>query len=123
MILAERDNLNRKLKEWFYYENITLNVNLFVNLLICSVMLQIAVLGADSPVLGVTRCLQGERIRQLNGAHGLGIFGIFKLKVSQMRKTYYNTPLTEFVCALREELSVVSEGEDAGLAEARVDPT
>ena len=48
-------------------------------------MLQITVLGADSPVLGVTRCLQGERIRQLNGAHGLGIFGIFKSKVSQLK--------------------------------------
>ena len=34
-----------------------------------------------------------------------------------------STKLTEFVCALSEELSVVSEGEHTGLAQARVHPT
>ena len=33
------------------------------------------------------------------------------------------SPLTKFVCALCEEFSIVSEGEHAWLAEARVDPT
>ena len=87
MSSAQRHNL-RELKEWFHYKYFVKNVNLIIYLLICPIILQVAVLGADSPILGVIRCLQAERIPQLDGAHGLG--GIFENKVSLRRKINQN---------------------------------
>ena len=59
-------------------------IDQIVYLLIGPVVFEVAILGADPPVLWVTGRLQGERISQLDRAHGLG--GILKTKISQMRK-------------------------------------